>query len=84
MKRYLKNLIEEKGVDLEDTITELEEIDHFGVTYKMLVDFIANLPQHIKSEIRDKLVYIDFKNGDVFHYLKFIAVGMVTVSVEDF
>ena len=85
MRTYLKNLIEEKGVELNDTITKLEDKGHFGVTYKMLVDFIVKkLPKNLKNEIRDKLTYIDFKNGDVFHYLDFLAIGMVTVAVENF
>ncbi len=73
MKRYLKNLIEEKGVDL-DTGINLD--GHFGLTYEMLIDFIMTMPQYHK-EIRTTLVKIDFLNGDVFHYLRHLAEGMV-------
>lgn len=73
MKKYLVNLIMEKGKKMDDTI----ELDgHVGLTYQMLVDFIEeNGDQHLI--IRETLVKIDFKNGDVFNYLKFLAGGMV-------
>jgi hypothetical protein len=73
MKTYLKNLITEKGFSLEDEITIK---GHFGVTYQMLVDFIVEAKQYHK-EIRKTLVYIDFKDGNVFHYLDHLAVGMI-------
>ena len=73
MTTYLQNLITEKGVDLEDDMN----IDgHIGLTYQMLIDFIAGAKQHHK-QIRSMLVKIDFANGDVFHYLRHLATGMV-------
>jgi hypothetical protein len=73
MKRYLKTLIEEKGRDLDDEII----IDgHIGLTYRMLVDYIHEAKRYHKT-IRNTLVAIDFKNGDVFHYLDDLAKGMV-------
>lgn len=76
MRTYLENLITEKGVDLE---TDIDIDGHIGLTYQMLVDFIVEAKQHHK-QIRDTLVLIDFKNGDVFHYLKYLAEGMLKAS----
>jgi len=73
MKRYLKTLIEEKGRDLDDEII----IDgHIGLTYRMLVDYIHEAKRYHRP-IRNALVTIDFRNGDVFHYLDYLAKGMV-------
>jgi hypothetical protein len=73
MTKYLTNLITEKGRSLDDAI----EIDgHYGLTWGMLVEFIAQMPEY-HSQIRTTLVKIDFKNGDVFHYLTHLAQGMV-------
>jgi len=75
MKNYLIALITEKGVSLSDEI----KIDgHIGLTWKMLIDFISDneLKNHHQT-IRSTLVKIDFCNGDVFHYLQHLAVGMV-------
>jgi len=78
MEKYLTMMIEEKGKDIDDFITCLEKKGHFGVTYKMLIDFIVSMPKEIKSQIKKILIYIDFKNGDVFHYFNYIADGMVS------
>jgi len=73
IETYLNNLIEEKGTDLD---TEIQIEGHFGITYKHLVEFITSVPKEMQKEIRTMLVKIDFKNGDVFHYLKHLAKGM--------
>ena len=73
MRNYLENLITEKGVSLE---TEIEIDGHIGLTYQMLVDYIVEMKPYHK-EIRKTLVMIDFKNGDVFHYLDYLTKGML-------
>jgi len=73
MKNYLKTLIEEKGKSVSSTIN----LDgHFGLTYEMLIDYIQGANAKDKKQILDTLTIIDFKNGDVFHYLDFLAKGM--------
>jgi len=74
MKNYLTTLIEEKGKSIETTI----DIDgHFGLTYEMLIDYIDQKAKNYHSEIKNTLVKIDFMNGDIFHYLDFLANGML-------
>ena len=75
MKNYLESLITEKGVRLTADIN-LE--GHVNLTWQMLIDFVSSeeLKDHHKS-IRSTLVKIDFCNGDVFHYLRHLAAGMV-------
>lgn len=73
MRTYLNNLITEKGRSLE---TEINIEGHFGLTYEMLVDFICEAKDY-HSQIRTTLVKIDFMNGDVFHYLNHLTIGML-------
>lgn len=73
MKKYLITLIEEKGKSIDD---EIQIEGHIGLTYEMLIDFIEEQKQYHK-QIKDTLIKIDFKNGDVFHYLNHLANGMV-------
>ncbi len=79
MRAYLVALITEKGRDINDEIQGLTN-DVFGevmgVEYETLIDFVVDMPQ-LHKQIRDTLVMIDFKNGYVFHYLDFLANGMV-------
>lgn len=74
MRRYLVDLIVEKGRDLD---SEIGLDGHIGLTWEMLVDFICGCDSATQGQIRNMLVRIDFKNGDVFHYLAFLANGMV-------
>lgn len=71
MRTYLENLITEKGVDLD---TEIELDYCIGFTYQMLIEFIMEM-KHTHTKIRKTLVAIDFQNGDIFHYLHFLADG---------
>ena len=73
MKTYLTTLIEEKGKSL-DTCINLD--GHFGLTYEMLIDYVNGATQY-HNQIKTTLVKIDFLNGDVFHYLDYLAAGMV-------
>ena len=43
----------------------------------MLVNFIASMPQDMHDAIKNMIVRIDFANGNVFHYLDHLAVGMM-------
>ena len=74
MRRYLEALITEKGTDLE---AEIGIDGHIGLTWQMLVDFIVDQARDHHAEIRNTRVKIDFQNGDVFHYLRHLANGML-------
>jgi hypothetical protein len=78
MRKYLEALITEKGHNIHDDINGVtNEVygDVIGLTYDHLIDFIDAQPaQH--AAIRKTLVEIDFKNGDVFHFLTYLANGM--------
>jgi len=74
MENYLANLITEKRISINSDI----QLDgHIGLTYKMLIDYIVVKATAYHDQIRTTLVKIDFLNGDVFHYLDYLAAGMV-------
>ncbi len=73
MRTYLQNLITEKGRAIDD---DLDIDGHIGLTYEMLIDFIMDCPEQHRV-IRTTLVKIDYCNGDVFHYLRHLANGML-------
>jgi hypothetical protein len=66
----METLIKEKGLEPEDNIN-IE--GHIGLTWQMLVDSISNMPKSSQQQIRQTLVMIEFKNGDVFFYLRHLA-----------
>ncbi|MFT6903895.1 MAG: hypothetical protein ACJAS1_000540 [Oleiphilaceae bacterium] len=84
MKKYLTNLITEKGVSLDAEITGLKDSifgEVIGMTWNDVVDFIVENKEY-HSKARNTLVAIDFKNGDIFHFLRYLAQGMVDPSQE--
>tara|TARA_R110002020_G_scaffold226121_1_gene436514 strand:+ start:994 stop:1236 length:243 start_codon:yes stop_codon:yes gene_type:complete len=78
MRNYLETLIEEKGLDLEDTIIEVEGKD-WGMNMIPLgcvVDFIMSSGKDNQMSVKNTLVKIDFHNGDVMHFFKHVASFM--------
>ena len=78
MRKYLETLIEEKGLDLEGTIIEVEGKD-WGMNMIPLgcvVDFIMSSGKDNQMSVKNTLVKIDFHNGDVMHFFKHVASFM--------
>jgi len=74
MKKYLNQLIEEKGIDRCYTF-EVEGKD-WGVNYiplEVVIEHILIAPRNQQKQIRNTLVKIDFKNGDVLHFFNYLA-----------
>lgn len=80
MATYLTALISEKGRSVE---AALPVEGHINLSYQNLIEFIDQMPAPVQKQIRDTLVMIDFKNGDVFHYLDFLVQGMIKAQGLD-
>ena len=81
MKNYLETLLTEKNIDLEETIVieTTTNFDHI-YTYQTLIEDIVEMTKdnkQMQQKIRMTFVKIDFLNGDVTHYFKHIAQGIV-------
>lgn len=82
MKNYLETLLTEKNIDLEETIVvDAPDLRSSHVyTYKQLIEDIAEMVKdspEMTQKIHMTFVKIDFMNGDVTHYLKHLAQGIV-------
>lgn len=80
MKDYLETLIEEKGRETSELI-QFEEDKYKGhiMAWDVLIEFIDNHPQ-FHEDIKNTLTIIDYKNGDVFDYLRNLAKGMIEAT----
>ena len=72
---FIKTMLEEKEISTETTV--LKDSKHIGLTVQIVLDFIGKLPKEQVKQIALKFSEIDLRNGDVMHYLNYIAVGMV-------
>lgn len=82
-KDWFNTFIDEKELNREHVF----KIKHEGTLHLMefenLVDSILALPAEYQKKIKDKIVKIDFINGDVLHYLKYVAEGLVKYKTSE-
>lgn len=78
--RWLTTFIEEKGLDLDHEFTYTHrDMTHF-ITLGFLVEVMVIAPANEQKQIKDKIVYIDFKNGDVMHFFNFLAEAYIKMN----
>jgi len=82
MKNYLETLLTEKNIDLEETLViDAPDMRSSHIyTYQQLIEDIVEMTKdnkQMQSKIRGTFVQIDFMNGDVTHYFKHLAQGIV-------
>ena len=76
MADWFDRFFEEKQLS-----SEVFKVEHNGTTHMVESEFVTSLIKlsslSEKSKIKDTLVRIDFKNGSVNDYLKFLAEAYV-------
>jgi len=85
IRNYLETLLTEKGISLNHTF-EVKSEGVFGnhfVPMEVVIEFIETLSASVQEQIRKTLVKIDFKNGNVLHFLEFISKGMVELQFSE-
>jgi hypothetical protein len=76
-KKYLKTFFEEKEIPFQIfTITDKNNNVHF-IDTNVVIENILSTSSTEQTQIATVLRKIDFKNGDVNHFLKYLAYGMV-------
>lgn len=74
MQKYLLTYLDEKGIDLDTAITvESENGTENHMTVRTIVEFILGAPPGAQKKIMRKLILIDYLNGDVMEFLRYIA-----------
>ena len=74
-EKWLRTFIEEK--ELEGTSFDFKTNGVFNIMpIGTVIEFTAQLSEERQYKIKETLVKIDFKNGDVLHYLKHLARGI--------
>ena len=74
--KWVDTFIEEKGIDLEETF-EFENENGFNLMpYGVVVEAIKTTQGRERSQIKVTIVKIDFRNGDVRHFFRFLGQGL--------
>jgi hypothetical protein len=78
-QKYFENFFNEKEIGYT-----MFEIEHQGQMHFLDTDFVIELikgaPKAEQMQIRNTLVKIDFANGDVKHFLKFLAESYIKMQ----
>lgn len=85
ISQYLITLLTEKGIDLGYNF-KIKSDSVFGdhiIPLMVLVEFIESLDPNSQKKIRETLVRIDFQNGNILHFFKFMAEGMVKLKFTE-
>ena len=69
---YLKTFFEEKNLPYAEFEIETADNVHF-ISNEIVIEHIMIAPAHEQEGIANIIRQIDFKNGDVNHFLKHLA-----------
>jgi hypothetical protein len=72
--KYFRTLLNEKNISLE-TVIEVEGKE-WGVNFipvEVVIDFMESRDAATQKKMRNTLIKIDFQNGDIMHFIKYVA-----------
>lgn len=73
---WLNTFIEEKGIDLEQTLTVDGQSGTNYMPVSAVIDAMKSTGDREQAHIRHTLTVIDFKNGDPLHYINHLAQAL--------
>jgi|TARA_R110001632_G_scaffold17376_3_gene55124 hypothetical protein len=73
---WLDTFLSEKGIDLDQPINVEGESGLNFMTVENIVEFMKVTSAGEQKAIKNTFVMIDFKNGDVLHFIKHLAQGV--------
>lgn len=77
-EKWLNTFIEEKGIETELSIQFDDENGNFHIMpVKIILDAIKSTTKEEQAQIKNTIVQIDFKNGNVLDYFKHLAKALV-------
>lgn len=71
--KWISTFLEEKGIDLEDTVTAEGASGTNWIPVGCLVDLMKQAPHHEQKAIKTMIVKIDFRNGNIMDYFAHLA-----------
>ena len=76
-KEWFQTFLEEKDLPIVSwEIKDLNGVSNF-IDSDVVIEAIYGAPSHEQAQIKDTIVKIDFANGNVNHFFKHLATGLV-------
>lgn len=80
---YLERFFEEKDLRIENWEIEVNGMTNF-IDTEFVIELIKGAPDHEKEQISNTLRKIDFMNGNVNHFLKYLAEAYIRTTQPTF
>lgn len=71
--KWLDTFTTEKNLDMEQVFTVKGRSGDNHIPLGCVIDAIKSAPAREQNGIKDMIVKIDFRNGDVYHYFAHLA-----------
>lgn len=70
---WIDTFVEEKGLFLEEEF-EVQGPSGFNImSYGVIVEVMKSCPPHEQQNLKNKIVEIDFKNGDIKDFFRYLG-----------
>lgn len=76
---FFRTMAEEKGIIDQQFSVVVDGICHF-MEVNQIIDLIEMAPSHEQATAKKTFSMIDFKNGDLMHYIEFLAKAFIQTN----
>lgn len=76
--KWLNTFVDEKGLD-RDHVFEVNGSEEWGTNYiplECVLEACMIVHKDDQSKIKDQLIHIDFRNGNVMDFFEYLAKGL--------
>jgi len=76
--QWIDKLIEEKGIDLKTIVFDGDnDKGVYIMPLGVVVEYAKQCDRATQEKIKNQLIWIDFKNGDILDFFKYLAKFIV-------
>lgn len=80
---WLDTFVEEKEIDVDRSFEVYADDGTWNlIPVGSVIEYIKQVGPDAQASIKDTFVKIDFANGDVYHFLEYMAAGMAKIHGE--
>jgi hypothetical protein len=80
--KWIHTLMDEKMIDMEDTVTTCRGDKTRELPIGFIVEHMIIAPADERADMKKVLVMIDFKNGDVLHFIAHLGAALWEAADE--
>ena len=59
-------------------------IFEYCLTKEEVLNELLKMPKEIQKQIKNKIVLIDFRNGDIQHFINYVLKGWFNLQIDSF